>query len=385
MPLIKTTILWLYGVLLVMLAIATFAGHAWGISWANRYIYHSIPFCLLWGMLAAFTLYMLYQKRLWKRLPVFMLHLSFILILGGALITFLSGKKGSVHLRIGTTSFQYMEQETNLMRTMPFTLRLDTFRVEYYPGTDIPSDYVSRVTCHSLNDSSFIQADISMNHVLDWKGYRFYQSSYDEDEGGSWLSVNHDPWGTAVTYSGYILLAFSMVAMLRVRWKRYYGWLLAGVLVTACVLQLKTLYTPMRPVLVSPWFGIHISFIVVSYLLLTLICLNGVVALSLPERGERLMRLSRNLLYPAVFFLGAGIFIGAVWANESWGRYWAWDPKEVWALITFMVYGLPFHTESFPSFRNPRFFHIYVVASLLTVLMTYFGVNGMLGGMHSYG
>ena len=97
------------------------------------------------------------------------------------------------------------------------------------------------------------------------------------------------------------------------------------------------------------------------------------------------MRLSRNLLYPAVFFLGAGIFIGAVWANESWGRYWAWDPKEVWALITFMVYGLPFHTESFPSFRNPRFFHIYVVASLLTVLTTYSGVNGMLGGMHSYG
>ena len=96
------------------------------------------------------------------------------------------------------------------------------------------------------------------------------------------------------------------------------------------------------------------------------------------------MRTSRMLLFPAVFFLGAGIFIGAVWANESWGRYWAWDPKEVWALITFMVYGLAFHTDSFSVFRRPRFFHIYVVLALLTVLMTYFGVNHWLGGLHSY-
>lgn len=385
MPPIKKLTLWLYALLGITLAVATLAGYAWGIPWANRYIYHSVPFCLVWGVLAALTLWILYQRQMWKRLPVFMLHLSFLFILGGALMTFLTGKKGSIHLRVGTSTFQYVEQETNLTQTMPFTLRLDTFRIEYYPGTDIPSDYVSKVTCRSLRDSTSVQADISMNRVLDWKGYRFYQSSYDEDEDGSWLNVNYDPWGTAVTYSGYVLLALSMAAVLRMRWKRSYWFLFGGVMVVAFLLQMKTWYTPMLPVLVSPWFGIHISFIVVSYLLLTLICMNGVVALCLPHKGERLMRLSRSLLYPAVFFLGAGIFIGAVWANESWGRYWAWDPKEVWALITFMVYGLPFHTESFPNFRNPRFFHIYMVFSLLAVLMTYFGVNGMLGGMHSYG
>lgn len=96
------------------------------------------------------------------------------------------------------------------------------------------------------------------------------------------------------------------------------------------------------------------------------------------------MLLSRLLLYPAVFFLGAGIFLGAVWANASWGRYWAWDPKEVWALITFMVYGAAFHARSLRIFRSPLFFHIYMVAAFLTVLMTYFGVNYILGGMHSY-
>ena len=90
------------------------------------------------------------------------------------------------------------------------------------------------------------------------------------------------------------------------------------------------------------------------------------------------------LLYPATFFLGAGIFLGAVWANVSWGRYWAWDPKEVWALITFLVYGAAFHSQSLRIFRKPLFFHIYMILAFLTVLMTYFGVNYVLGGMHSY-
>ena len=111
---------------------------------------------------------------------------------------------------------------------------------------------------------------------------------------------------------------------------------------------------------------------------------NGILALCLPRKAHGLMLLSRLLLYPAVFLLGLGIFVGAVWANVSWGRYWAWDPKEVWALITFMVYGLPFHTHSLARFRKPKFLHIYLIVAFLTVLMTYFGVNFFLGGMHSY-
>ena len=163
-----------------------------------------------------------------------------------------------------------------------------------------------------------------------------------------------------------------------------YSILIGVTLLVAFVLQWKMRHSLTAPVLVSPWFGIHIAFIVVAYVLLASICINGMVALFSTRLEEKLMRTSRMLLFPAVFFLGAGIFIGAVWANESWGRYWAWDPKEVWALITFMVYGLAFHTDSFPVFRRPRFFHLYVVWALLTVLMTYFGVNHWLGGLHSY-
>ena len=82
--------------------------------------------------------------------------------------------------------------------------------------------------------------------------------------------------------------------------------------------------------------------------------------------------------------MAAGIFIGAIWANQSWGRYWGWDPKEVWALITLLVYSLALHSQSLTWLQRPRAFHLFMILAFLSVLMTYFGVNFLLGGMHSY-
>ena len=81
--------------------------------------------------------------------------------------------------------------------------------------------------------------------------------------------------------------------------------------------------------------------------------------------------------------LALGIILGAVWANISWGNYWSWDPKEVWALITFIVYLHPLVTAPKPG-RQPTGFHIYCIAAFLSVIVTYFGVNLILGGMHAY-
>jgi ABC-type transport system involved in cytochrome c biogenesis permease subunit len=94
--------------------------------------------------------------------------------------------------------------------------------------------------------------------------------------------------------------------------------------------------------------------------------------------------ISKILLFPAIFCLAIGIFIGAVWANISWGRYWGWDPKEVWALITLLVYSFAFHSQSLSFFRHPIFFHTFMIVAFICVLITYFGVNFILGGMHSY-
>ena len=102
------------------------------------------------------------------------------------------------------------------------------------------------------------------------------------------------------------------------------------------------------------------------------------------RQAEELKLLSQLFLFPALTCLGFGIFIGAIWANISWGMYWSWDPKEVWALITMMVYAVVVHVQTFPAFRRPLPYHIFVTLSFLTILMTYFGVNYFLGGMHSY-
>lgn len=171
------------------------------------------------------------------------------------------------------------------------------------------------------------------------------------------------------------------------------GFLLSGfTLLVAHLGEMNPQITPLMPVLVSPLLSIHVSLIMIAYALFAFIMMGGIVALvtmrrkneKAQESVEAITTLSRLLLYPATLFLGVGIFIGAVWANVSWGRYWAWDPKEVWALITFMIYGAAFHTKSIEKFRDKRFFHIYMIAAFATVIITYFGVNYLLGGMHSY-
>jgi len=163
-------------------------------------------------------------------------------------------------------------------------------------------------------------------------------------------------------------------------------------LLVAMMGQSNPAVTSLTPVLNSPLLSLHVMVIMISYVLLAFIMLNGLTALILKAKGglaaerqiSKLARTSVLMLYPAEFLLTAGIFIGAVWANISWGRYWGWDPKEVWALITMLVYSFPLHRKSLKWFRDPLHLHIYFVLAFLCVLMTYFGVNYFLPGLHSY-
>ena len=116
---------------------------------------------------------------------------------------------------------------------------------------------------------------------------------------------------------------------------------------------------------------------------LTAILLRLVSRTAQPKMVQ-MQQLSLVFLYPALAALGIGIFIGAIWANVSWGEYWGWDPKEVWALITFMIYAIPLHARSVAQLRRPTAFHLFMTLAFLTFVMTYFGVNYFLGGMHSY-
>ncbi len=171
-----------------------------------------------------------------------------------------------------------------------------------------------------------------------------------------------------------------------------FGFLLSGLaLLVSMMGEANPPITPLMPVLSSPLLSLHVMVIMAAYTLLAFLMLNGVTALTVRatrkdwrEEAERLQLLGEVLLYPAVFLLATGIFVGAVWANVSWGSYWSWDPKEVWALITLLIYALALHPASLPLFRRPLFFHWFSVLAFLSVLITYFGVNFLLGGMHSY-
>ena len=165
------------------------------------------------------------------------------------------------------------------------------------------------------------------------------------------------------------------------------GFVLSGfTLLVAWLGQKNPQITPLMPVLNSPILSAHVSTIMIAYSLLAFMFFNGVFSLFFKDDDKKtfLAVLSRIMLYPAEILLGIGIFLGAVWANISWGRYWSWDPKETWALITFMVYAVPFHSKSLTVFSDDKKLHKYLIFAFLTVLMTYFGVNYFLGGMHSY-
>ena len=176
------------------------------------------------------------------------------------------------------------------------------------------------------------------------------------------------------------------------------GLLLSGfALLVASLGAMNPGITKLIPVLQSPWLSIHVSLIMISYALFGFMMFNGITALILHFTSSknksktisedyviRLQKISQIILYPALFTLTAGIFVGAVWANVSWGRYWGWDPKEVWALITMLIYSFAVHSQTLKIFRKPIFFHVFTIVAFLSIIMTYFGVSFFFGGMHSY-
>ena len=141
--------------------------------------------------------------------------------------------------------------------------------------------------------------------------------------------------------------------------------------------------THLMPVLSHPLLTLHVSIIMMAYALFIFVMLNSVGALLRPSHAEEAERTNLLMLYPAVALLAVGIILGAVWANISWGSYWSWDPKEVWALITLIVYLYPVFQSQNPD-HSAKGLHIYCVLAFLSVLVTYFGVNFLLGGIHAY-
>jgi cytochrome c-type biogenesis protein CcsB len=155
--------------------------------------------------------------------------------------------------------------------------------------------------------------------------------------------------------------------------------------------------TNLVPVLKSYWLTFHVAIITASYGFIGICAIIGVFNLIMTsfineKNAERIQQnvsqlttISEAAMILGLYFLIIGTFLGGVWANESWGRYWGWDPKETWSLVTILVYTFISHMRLMPGFKGYFAFNVGAVFGLLSVLMTYFGVNYYLSGLHSYG
>lgn len=207
-----------------------------------------------------------------------------------------------------------------------------------------------------------------------------------------WFVSGHLPMSNG--YETMQFMAWATLIVTLVMQKRFlpvkqFGPLLSSfALLVAMITDGNPQITQLMPVLQSPLLSVHVMVIMFSYALFGLTALIGLQGLiahhrKQEEKEQQLAALSQFLLYPAVALIAIGIFIGAIWANVSWGRYWSWDSKETWALITMLIYSAPLHAE-IKWLRKAQHMHIYMLLAFLSVLMTYFGVNYFLSGMHSY-
>ena len=347
-----------------------------------------------------------------------LLHIALTIILVGACVTHFCGEQGEIHLRADQAeTLNYQSPITHYQSKI--TLFLWDFQV-VNDADNNPVDYITELRLLDRSKSEIRnhksettvplkgkeimveEGTLRMNKPLKYHNWRFCQSNFDSDQLGVTLRYNYDPWGIGITYTGYALLLLAMIAFFfqrrthfRAMLRQQHKWLMVGLGVVAIILafvmtKVVTPKPPLQPVLQTPLLGIHVSVIMLAYTLFAIIAINGIIGLCSKRLSTFNYQFSTILLYPAEFCLMAGIFIGAVWANMSWGRYWGWDPKETWALITMLVYALLLHfpwlKSKLPMTNNKLqiCYHVFSVIAFLFVLFTYFGVKYLLGGLHSY-
>lgn len=215
-----------------------------------------------------------------------------------------------------------------------------------------------------------------------------------------WYVSGRAPWSNG--YESMIYIAFTTTLAGMIFSRKSLGGMAATNILAATALMVAGLsfldpeITPLVPVLKSYWLTIHVSMEAGSYGFLMLGALIGVLnllfmILARPRNADRVYKMVREMTYisemtliAGLVMLSLGTYLGGVWANESWGRYWGWDPKETWALVTILVYAFILHMRFIPGFRGLYAFNAATLVGWASVIMTYFGVNYYLSGLHSY-
>ena len=215
-----------------------------------------------------------------------------------------------------------------------------------------------------------------------------------------WIISGHAPWSNG--YESMIYIAWATIFAGLIFSRRSLLSLAATAIVSAMLLMVAHLnwldpeITNLVPVLKSYWLMIHVAIIVASYGFLALAAILGFISLlliiftnkmnkvKLKDTLTELTIINEKSIEVGLFMLTIGTFLGGVWANESWGRYWGWDPKETWALASVLVYVFVLHMRFIPGLKGKYVFNVASLVAIWSIIMTYFGVNYYLSGLHSY-
>ncbi len=220
---------------------------------------------------------------------------------------------------------------------------------------------------------------------------------------GRWYVSGHAPWSSgyeAIMFISWVGITAGLILY------RNSNVLIpaAGFLVAVIMMgfahggaQLDPQITPLVPVLKSYWLIVHVAIIASSYgffalsaiiamitLLFYIVANSNIYKKHNDKTIKELTIVSEMSLTIGLFALTVGNFLGGIWANESWGRYWSWDPKETWAFISIIIYAFVLHMRLVPGLRGRYTFHVVTMFSFCSMIMTYFGVNYYLSGLHSY-
>ncbi len=216
-----------------------------------------------------------------------------------------------------------------------------------------------------------------------------------------WIASGRAPLSNGYESLIFIALATAIAGVIFEFRDRHGSAAAVSALLTTVILSVAMLSTfdpaigPLVPVLASYWLIIHVTVITGSYgflglgsllggLVLVLYLFKGPGRRSVRDAIHKLDRLQFRVLVTGLALLSIGTFLGGVWANESWGRYWGWDPKETWSLVTILVYAVVIHFRWLPNLNRPLVLAAGGLAGIASVVMTYFGVNYFLSGLHSY-
>lgn len=359
---------WWAAVLLGLFAFLNMAGGTWSMDIQHRIILYINVLLIMWS-LGVVTM----DRK--KQIPVMLLHGGLFLVLAGGM--FGAGDKTD-----GQTVLHYGQPAHTAYRTdgeriaLPFDMQIDTFFVDYYPDGHSPKQYTTRFTLHTQEET--LQMETSVNRPCRYRGYRFYQSSYDPvGNAYSVLKVVRDPW-LPVVWLGVAMLFIGACWQIARQWRG--RWLLAAVVAVGMLFTVVTVakinFGTLVPALRSAWFVPHIGVYMLAYSALAIALGAGIL---IPWRNT--FPLMMRLVQTASCLLLVGMLCGAVWAQQAWGDYWAWDPKECWAAATWMLTLAAIHIGQKDKGQRIKDKRLITIVLLLVLLafaamqMTWYGVN----------